>query len=191
MGPFEGSIGGEGGEVAFFSKAAQHDFIFSGDQFHEGGHGHVAHGGELSILVVELKASLVFGDGLIPTLWWQGIGCQGLVVVEDFIEVFGTNGRTTGVDAGVYVWVAFFVEVGFAIVFENTHFGGHHFDDRFPGGFVEFVGRNKGVASAAGGFDHGFVLQGDFLCFGVYVVVSVFVSTAAGIKLNDEQTQSQ
>lgn len=67
-------------------------------------------------------------------------------------------------------------------MFEDAHFGCHDFDYGFPSGFVEFIGGYKSVTTTASGFDHGFILQGDFLRLGVYVVVCVFVTSAAGVK---------
>ena len=110
--------------------------------------------------------------------------------MEDFVEVFRTDCGGRGIDAGIHVGVAFFVKVGFAVVFEDPHFGCHDFDDGFPGGFVEFVGRNEGMTAAAGGFDHGFILQCDFLRFRVYVVVCVFVRISTGEKLGEQQAKA-
>ena len=133
-----------------------------------------------------MEQAIVLGDGVFAILLGQRVWGQGLVIMEDFVEVFRTDCGGRGIDASIYVGVAFFVKVGFAVVFEDPHFGCHDFDDGLPGGFVEFVGRNEGMTAAAGGFDHGFILQCDFLCFGVYVVVCVFVRTSTGKELGKQ-----
>jgi hypothetical protein len=86
--------------------------------------------------MVDLKLALVIGVGVFAVVRWQGIRRQRLVVMEDFIEVFVANRWVCGVNAGIHIGVAFFIEIGFAIVLEDAHFGGHDFDYGFPGGFV-------------------------------------------------------
>jgi hypothetical protein len=86
--------------------------------------------------MVDLKQAIVFGDGVFAVLRWQGIGRQRLVIVENFVEVFGADRWVCGVNAGIHIGVAFFIEIGLAIVLEDAHFWGHDFDYGFPGGFI-------------------------------------------------------
>lgn len=103
--------------------------------------------------------------------------------MENFVEVIRRDCGVYWIDARVHIWIALFIEIGFAVVCENTHFGCHDFDDRFPSSFIEFVGGYESMTAAAGGFNHGFVLQGDFLRFWVYPIVRLFVSATAGKEL--------
>ena len=91
--PVAGAVGAERGQVAFFAKAPHDDFVFAGYHRNKGGHGHIAHGGKHAILVVELEQAVILGDGVFAVLSRQGIGCQRLVVMENFIEVFRTDCR--------------------------------------------------------------------------------------------------